>query len=201
MKPPVALSKAGPGGRYAAFLRGVMPTNCKMADLKACFEAAGFWDVSTILSSGNVVFSAPRAAESSLERSAEAAMQKRLGRVFPAIVRSVDDLQALLDSDPYAAFGLPSAAKRVVTFLRDKPRTKLALPVEQDGARILGVDDRTAFSAYVPGGKGPVFMVLLERTFGRDITTRTWDTLRKVTAAAALGAQGPGRTQRKPMSS
>src|SRR3989475_9845092 len=44
--------------RYAAFLRGVMPVNAKMSDLKKAFEAAGFTDVKTILGSGNVVFSA-----------------------------------------------------------------------------------------------------------------------------------------------
>lgn len=184
MKPPVASSKAGPAGRYVAFLRGVMPTNVKMAELKACFEVAGFSEVSTVLSSGNVVFTARPAVESSLERAAEAAMERRLGRVFPAIVRSLADLQALLEADPYAAFALPPAAKRVVTFLREEPRTKLVLPLEQDGARILRLDGRTAFSAYLPGPKGPVFMVLLERTFGRDITTRTWETLRKVEAKA-----------------
>jgi uncharacterized protein (DUF1697 family) len=49
--------------RYAAFLRGVMPTNAKMSDLVKAFEAAGFEDVKTVLSSGNVVFSAPASKE------------------------------------------------------------------------------------------------------------------------------------------
>jgi len=44
--------------RYVAFLRGVSPMNCKMPELKRCFEAAGFADVRTLLSSGNVAFSA-----------------------------------------------------------------------------------------------------------------------------------------------
>ena len=39
------------------------------------------------------------------------------------------------------------------------------------------------FSAYVPGPKGPVFMALIEKTFGTDLTTRTWDTVRKCAAA------------------
>ncbi|HXY41306.1 MAG TPA: DUF1697 domain-containing protein, partial [Vicinamibacteria bacterium] len=131
--------------------------------------------------------------EATLERSAETAMQERLGRAFPAIVRSLGDLQAMLESDPWQACALPPQAKRVVTFLREKPRTKPVVPVERDGARILRLDDRTAFSAYVPGPKGPVFMVLLETTFGRDITTRTWDTVRKVTDAAARSASGASR--------
>ncbi|MFL5446118.1 MAG: hypothetical protein ACJ78W_16495, partial [Myxococcales bacterium] len=69
---------------------------------------------------------------------------------------------------------------RVVTFLREPRGNKLALPVELDGARILSVQGTEVFSAYVPGPKGPVFMTLIEKTFGKDVTTRTWDTVRKV---------------------
>jgi hypothetical protein len=32
----------------------------------------------------------------------------------------------------------------------------------------------------VPSPRGAVFMGLIERTFGKDVTTRTWDTIRKV---------------------
>jgi hypothetical protein len=46
-------------------------------------------------------------------------------------------------------------------------------------ARILVVDGTTVFSAYVPGPRGPVFMALIEKTFGKDVTTRTWDTVIK----------------------
>jgi uncharacterized protein (DUF1697 family) len=166
--------------RYAAFLRGVSPMNAKMPALKAAFEAAGFTDVKTVLSSGNVVFSAARAADSSLERKAEAAMAKRLGHDFVTIVRPVDALRAMLESDPYAAFDLPAGAKRVVTFLRDTPKAKLALPIELDDARILAVDGREVFTAYLPNPKGAVFMTLIEKTFGKEVTTRTWDTVAKV---------------------
>ena len=44
--------------RYAAFLRGVMPTNCAMPALRDAFAAAGYTDVRTVLGSGNVVFTA-----------------------------------------------------------------------------------------------------------------------------------------------
>lgn len=36
------------------------------------------------------------------------------------------------------------------------------------------------FSAYVPSPKGPVLMTLIEKTFGKEQTTRTWDTVAKV---------------------
>ena len=170
--------------RYVAFLRGVSPVNAKMTDLARCFEAAGFADVRTLLSSGNVAFNTPRAAaEATLARRAEAAMQEGLGRTFGTLVRSVSMLQALVDVDPFADFKLAANAKRVVTFLRRPPDLAVALPIERDGARILKIAKTEVFTVYVPSEKGPVFMTLLERTFGGDITTRTLDTVRKCAAA------------------
>ena len=107
--------------RYAAFLRGVSPMNAKMPELKKAFERAGFTDVKTVLSSGNVVFTSRAGSESSLEDKAEAAMSEHLGRVFGTIVRSVDSLRALLKADPWTRFELPPESKRVVTFLREAP--------------------------------------------------------------------------------
>jgi uncharacterized protein (DUF1697 family) len=166
--------------RYAAFLRGVSPMNAKMPALKGAFEAAGFTDVSTLLSSGNVVFTARSASDPALQRKAEAAMTKALGRTFLTIVRPVEVLREMLASDPYQAFRLPANAKRIITFLRERPASKLALPDEVDGARILAVNGSHVFSAYLPSPKGPVFMTLIEKTFGSELTTRTWLTVTRV---------------------
>lgn len=170
--------------RYVAFLRGVSPMNAKMPELKRCFEDAGFTDVKTVLASGNVVFGASKAAASTLQRKAEAAMTKRLGRTFHTIVRSASALQRLLEADPYADFRLPANAKRVVTFLREPHEAKLSLPLEIDGARIVAMNGSEVFSAYVPHPRGPVFMSLIEKTFGSEVTTRTWQTIEKCVAAA-----------------
>jgi len=166
--------------RYVAFLRGVSPMNAKMPELKQAFLLAPFQDVKTVLSSGNVVFSARPAKDEALATRAEAAMRKHLGSEFLTFVRSVDSLRELLESDPYARFRSKPGAKRVVTFLRERPKAKLALPLELDGARILCVKDREVFSEYVVNDKGPVFMNLLQKTFGKEITTRTWQTVEKV---------------------
>ncbi len=157
--------------------------NAKMPELKRCFENAGFTDVRTLLSSGNVVFNARANSAAALERKVEAAMTKHLDRSFQTIVRPVDALNALLDADPYAAFELPAGSKRVVTFLRTAQTATLSLPLEKDDAQILCLKGQEIFSAYVPGPKGPVFMTLIEKTFGTDLTTRTWDTVRKCAAA------------------
>lgn len=165
--------------RYVAYLRAVSPMNARMSDLRAAFEAAGFTDVKTVLSSGNVVFTTRAASDASLQKKAEAAMSKRLGHSFLTIVRPVTRLRALLASDPYRNFDLEAGAKRIVTFLRAQPMIRIALPIEFKGMRILAIDDRDVFSAYVPDPKGAVFMTLIEKTFGKEVTTRTWDTVAK----------------------
>lgn len=169
--------------RYVAFLRGVSPMNAKMPDLKRCFEEAGFANVRTVLSSGNVVFDARSSSEASLERKAEAAMQMSLGRTFHAIVRKTDDLQNLLATDPYATSPQPPSAKRVVTFLREPKLSKLALPFESDGAQILSVVGREAFTSYLPGEQPATFMRLIEKAFGKEVTSRTWATVQKCAVA------------------
>jgi uncharacterized protein (DUF1697 family) len=154
-----------------------------MPELKECFEAAGFQDVRTLLSSGNVAFTTGEASWAALERQAEEAMGASLGHAFPTIIRSTERLQDLVASDPFAEFTLPAAAKRVVTFLRRPESPDVELPLERDGARILKLAGTEVFTAYEPGPKGAVFMTLLERTFGKDITTRTLDTVRKCAVA------------------
>ena len=169
--------------RYVALLRGVSPSNCKMPRLKECFQSAGFGEVRTVLSSGNVVFDTDESTWAALEQKAEQAMLASWGHAFPTIVRPAEYLQGLVASDPFAEFTLPPTAKRVVTFLRRTASLDLELPIERDGARILRLAGTEAYTAYEPGPQGPVFMTLLERTFGKDITTRTFDTVRKCAVA------------------
>ena len=100
------------------------------------------------------------------------------------MVRAQEHLKTLIESDPYAKFKLPKDAKRVVTFLRDEAKTTLKQPIGLENAKILALSGCEVFSYYVPDPKkGPVFMTLLEKTFGKAVTTRTWDTVRKCAAA------------------
>jgi len=154
-----------------------------MAELKGCLEAAGYSAVKTLLSSGNVAFDAQRATAPALAKRIESLLEKSVSQRFPVTVRPSEYLRQLIASDPYAGHRLPVGAKRVVTFLHRPYSGRLSLPVELDGARILVVKDTEAFSAYVPSPRGPVFMTLIERTFGVEQTTRTWDTVRKCATA------------------
>jgi uncharacterized protein (DUF1697 family) len=169
--------------RFVALLRGVSPMNLKMSDLKQCLESVGYTEVKTLLSSGNVAFSASRGAEAVLAQKIEGQLKKELGRSFPVTVRSVEHLCKLLASDPYKKHLVRPGSKQVVTFLWSPPNAKLALPIELDGATIHEVRGIEAFSSYVRTPKGPVFMKLLQSTFGTEQTTRTWETVKKCSVA------------------
>jgi uncharacterized protein (DUF1697 family) len=169
--------------RYVAFLRGVSPQNASMPELQRAFEAAGFTDVKTVLASGNVVFNARVSATAVLEEKAQAAMQATLGKSFTPFVRSAEHLLALLQADPFAAFGLPAAAKPVVTFLPKPAAVLPPLPLEADGVHLLEVRGLEVFTAYLPHPKGPVFMRLIESHIGKNQTTRTWATVAKCAQA------------------
>ena len=169
--------------RYVAFLRGVSPMNARMPQLRRCFEQAGFTNVRTLLSSGNVVFDAPSRSASAIARKAEATMERELDRTFRTFVRPASHLRALIDADPFAGWELAADAKRVVTFLHAAGAGDTALPRQQDGLRILAVKEADVFTAYIPTPGNPRFMALIEKTFGADVTTRTWETVKKCAAA------------------
>ena len=169
--------------RFVAFLRGVSPMNCKMVELTRCLPRAGFENVKTLLSSGNVAFDARARSVPAIEKKLETAMQEDLGRAFYTIVRTQSGLRELIDADPFSKFKVPSNSKRIVTFVREAPKAKLKLPHRYEGVHIFAVRGREILSAYEPHPKGPIFMAFIEKTFGKDITTRTWDTVKKCSAA------------------
>lgn len=157
--------------------------NTKMPELKACFDSAGFTNVKTILSSGNLAFDCDLIDEREIEKIAEEHMVKNLGRSFFTIVRSAQSLAHLLSSDPYTLHGIPSNAKRVMTFMRDTRQPQVELPLMQNNASVFLLAERVAFTAYIPTDKGAIFMRLIERAFGKDVTTRTVKTVAKCAVA------------------
>lgn len=88
--------------KYAAFLRGINvggPT-IGMPELKANFQSLGLEDVSTLLQTGNVVFSSEK-APSALKREIEDSLAKEFGYPARAQIRSIESLQKIIDDYPF----------------------------------------------------------------------------------------------------
>ena len=156
-----------------------MPTNAKMPELKAAFESAQFTNVKTVLGSGNVVFDTSTQVETKIEALAEEALEMALGRSFYTIVRSSSYLKTVIASDPYSKAGIPAGTKRVISFMRTVQNPRVPLPLAEHQASVFLVSNREVFTAYLPSDKGPVFMGLIERAFGSNVTSRTLETVVK----------------------
>ena len=163
-------------------MRGVSPMNAKMADWRRCLGAS-FGAVATVLASGNVAFDWDESPDDEVARCIEAAMAQGLGQSFATIVRHQSELAAIVATDAFAAWTLVPGSKRVLTFLQHPPVSCPPLPLIVDATTIFAADDRTVYTAYVTDPSGPAFMNLIERTFGKDVTTRTWQTVVKCATA------------------
>jgi len=180
--------------RFVALLRGIAPTNPNMRNekLRGVVEDLGFTNVETVISSGNILFDVQgRAARdpAALEERLEAAWQERLGFRSTTILRSGAQVAALVEADPFAGRPDTPSNRLQVTFLQHEPPEDLAVPStpEAAGFSIVAVVDRAVCSTIdLSGSRTPDLMRWMERTFGQDITTRTWKTVQRI--AGRLGA-------------
>jgi uncharacterized protein (DUF1697 family) len=149
--------------QYVALLRGIMPTNpnMKSGKLKGVFESLGFKNVSTVIGSGNVVFSSPSKDTAALEAKIEKAFPKQLGFTSTTIVRSQKEIDALIKKNPFKGVKDEKPNYLIITFFKD--RTKELATV---------IDLSTS--------KTPQFMSAIEKKHGKELTTRTWKTILRI---------------------
>ena len=87
---------------YCAFLRGVNVngTNMKMAEVCQVFTDAGMQNVTSVLASGNIIFSSGKDA-AQLKEVLEKAMSQHFGYEAFLFIREEKDVLAMLQNDPF----------------------------------------------------------------------------------------------------
>lgn len=173
--------------RYAALLRGIMPSNPAMANdrLRGVLDDLGMEQVASVLASGNLVFTAPEQDVPTLEATVQQALHETLGIPGGTIIRSLEELRALLDSDPFPGLTHGRGTYLTATFVKDGAAPPTDLSEWADPASgVVGFDaEARAFLAVTDNsveGRTTEFMAWLDRTYGRDITTRTWLTVQRI---------------------
>ncbi len=171
---------------YVAFLRGINVGGnkiIKMADLAKAFTSLGFANVRTLLASGNVVFEASN-AKAATSPVIEAKLERAFGKKIGVIVRTGQEIQAIVKADLFRGIKVTSAMRLYVTFLPGKPSSTLTLPYEspEKDFRILRLADDALFSVLTlsPTRGTTDAMGILEKEFGKAITTRNWNTVVKI---------------------
>ncbi len=170
--------------RYVALLRGIVPTNPNMRNekLRSTFETLGLEYIQTILSSGNVLFETETKDTKALEIAIEKGLQARLAFAATTILRSREQMQALVDQHPFQGMNDTPASRFNVTFLKHPPAEVTALPYPEEQAyKLLGLFDGAICTVIdTTSARTPQLMTWLEKQFGKDITTRTWKTVDKI---------------------
>ena len=169
---------------YVALLRGIGPFNPNMrnARLRSVVEGAGFRDVQTVISSGNVVFTSDRADTQVMEAELEEAWPAQLGFQSTTIIRSQGRLSRLIAADPYDGMEHGPESYLLVTFCKEPPALQWDLPHTPAGKAytLVAMVDGTLFSVTDTTAESADVMVWLDRQFGKQISSRTWDTLGRI---------------------
>jgi uncharacterized protein (DUF1697 family) len=176
--------------RYVLFLRGINVGGNKkvpMATLKKMLEQMGFENVKTLLNSGNVAFDGPKTAPDTLVAAIEKEFAKTFGFTSDCIIRTRDELVALRKADPFKGIKVDADTRLYVTFLGDrKKQHSLKLPWKSPDAdyRILKAADGEVISMLRvnKNTRSVDAMAVLEEEFGKNVTTRNWNTVEKLLA-------------------
>jgi len=171
--------------KYVALIRGITPSNPEMRNekLRAVFEGLGYENVKTVISSGNVIFETRLENLNELESTIEKALQEQLNFKRTTIVFSKEDLHSFISGQPFKDQEDTSQCKLNVTFLKNKPNTKVKFPYhgKNNGFTILGVYNRAITSMVnLSKGRTPDLMRWMDKEFGKELTTRTWKTVQKI---------------------
>lgn len=175
--------------RYVALLRGINVGGrklIKMDQLRDVFESAGFKNVRTLIASGNVSFDAREMDVIKLTRKIEKTLLKAFGYEVQVVVRTIDDMRALVKRNPFKKIKGSEDAMLMVTFLLSTPtlRPKLPFTSPKGNLEVVAIHDAAVFVVARRKSNGWFDFPheVVEKTFGARTTTRNWSTVQKLAA-------------------
>jgi uncharacterized protein (DUF1697 family) len=154
-----------------------------MNELKLILQNMGFENIITLLNSGNVIFETNQTKIAELESQITQQLHSSFGFPIPVIIRSAENLKQIILSDPFKGIDITKEIRLYISFLRNKPQTDFTLPwVSEDKSfQILKIHEADIISVLdLSLGKTVKGMDALEKLFGKDITTRNWNTILKI---------------------
>ena len=178
-----------PGTTHIAFLRAINVggRNVSMEKLRGLFAAQGLTAVRTYIQSGNVFFEDPEERPREVLRSElESHLKAELGFAVAVMLRTLDEVEAVLKSLPFAAIEVTPETRLCVLFLSEPLPADLPLPLAgpRGDFEIIGASGSDAFLVYrVEGGRVPNPGQWIEKKYGVAGTARFFHTLEKMVEA------------------
>jgi uncharacterized protein (DUF1697 family) len=169
--------------RTVALLRGINVGGNKkvpMAQLREVLTELGYSDVKTYVNSGNVVFGGRKASQ----RRIEDALEETFGWRIPVVLRTREELAAVLEADPHGRIA-SNPSRYLVSFSGsaeplDASKVDDVTPGPNEALAIIG---REAY-LWLPDGvhASPLAKAIVDRRFGVVLTARNWRTVEKLYA-------------------
>jgi uncharacterized protein (DUF1697 family) len=170
--------------KYVAFLRGVNVGGrvVKMAELKVCFEQAGFKNVSTLLQSGNVVFESDK-TEPALKNQIEELLTKTFNYPAKVQVISLDNLKKIVDANPFS--GVPAEYHQYVVFIENDLETALVAEAGKQLGEEVAAGRGVVYWKVQKGQtlKSPFAKLLTKSKYKQFNTNRNLNTLQQILKA------------------
>jgi uncharacterized protein (DUF1697 family) len=174
---------------YVVLLRGVnlgRNRRLAMADLRRWLEELGNADVRTHLQSGNAVFASDK-KPAEVQREIEKRLEEETGVAIRCLVRTHDDLQRVVDANPFEGIAT-EPAKFVVAFLSEpvkKARLATLDPAGYEPER-WHIGKREIYLWHPNGiNNSKLTNELTDRNLGVMATARNWNTVLKLLAMSA----------------
>jgi uncharacterized protein (DUF1697 family) len=171
--------------RHIALLRGINVgghNKVPMADLRRALEEAGFEDVKTYVQSGNVALTAKERSPGKVGRAGEKAIAEAFGFDVAVVVRSRDEIAALVEEDPLGDVAT-NPKFRIVVFLAEKLDPDRLADVDPDdfAPEAFALRDYEIVM-WAPDGQRDSKLVkaLTEKRTGVVGTARNWRTVEKL---------------------
>ena len=114
-------------------------------------------------------------------------MKKNLGYKVNVVLRTLDELHLLVKSNPFLKIKITPQTKLFLTFLSEKPTSKLKVPYKppDNDFIIMRITGNTIYSVVnlLPDKRPYRIISFLAKEFGNKITNRNWNTILKIVNA------------------
>ena len=181
--------------RHIALLRGInlgSRNRVPMPELRELLAANGYDDPRTLVQSGNVVLSS-RKRPDTVARDLEALIAERFGIEVPVVVRSRDELAAVIEANPLDE-AVADPKRFQVSFLSAAPEASVMESLESADVapEQIAVRGKEIYAWHAGGiQRSPAAKLLTDAKLGVTATARNWNTVTKLLELADEQLAGP----------
>ena len=167
---------------YISILRGINVSGSKMIKMDALrkmYDDMGFKNVQTYIQSGNVVFQSKKTLAAILEKKISKEIFDRTNFEVPVLVKELDELKNVLNSNPFLDKRKEDINFLHVTFLSDTPQKENIEKIKGEySPDEFIISDKNIF-LFCPNGYGKTKLHnnFFENKLKLQATTRNWKTI------------------------